>query len=90
MNQRETILKEILLERERQINLAHGGDTEAFDRTNTQNDWVAYICTYAGRAAAKVFRNIKEGHSFRVCILKVAALCLAAIEAYDKGYCKDE
>lgn len=58
-----------------------------FDKTNTKNDWVAYISAYAGRAAAKVARNEKEGQTFRENMVKVAALAQAAIEAHDAGYC---
>jgi hypothetical protein len=65
-----------------------GGDTEEFDKTNTQNDWVAYISAYAGRASAKVARNEREGCEFRANMIKVAALAVSAISAYDKGYCK--
>ena len=80
-------LTDIMDERTRQVELRHGGDTEAFDKTNSQNDWVAYICAYAGRAADKCFRNQKEGQKFRDNLVKAGALVVAAIEAYDKGYC---
>lgn len=84
---RKRILDEINQERERQVSLAHGGDTEAFDRSNTRNDWIAFINAYTGRAADKVFRNIRESQTFRGNMIKVAALALAAIESRDKGYC---
>lgn len=84
---RELIIQQILAERERQLHLAHGGDTEAFDKGNSKNDWIAYVNAYIGRAAEKVFRNEKEGHEFRANMVKAAALCVAAIEASDKGYC---
>lgn len=58
-----------------------------FDKTNTQNDWVAYIASYSGRASAKVIRNQTEGQTFRANMVKTAALALAAVEAHDKGYC---
>lgn len=77
----EDIIDAILKERERQIELAHGGDTDEFDAGNSHNDWIAYIVAYAGRAAEKVFRNEREGQTFRENIIKVAALCLAALEA---------
>lgn len=57
-----------------------------FDKTNTQNDWVAYISAYAGRAADRVLRNQREGQGFRENMVKVAALAIAAIEANDAGY----
>jgi len=81
------ILGEIVKERAHQIQCEHGGDTNAFDETNSQNDWVAYICAYAGRAANKVARNGREGCKFRENMIKVAALAAAAVEAYDKQWC---
>lgn len=75
-------------ERFRQLSLAHGGDTNEFDKQNTQNDWVAYITAYAGRAAENVARNYGE-KGFRRNMIKVAALAVAAISAYDKGWCAD-
>ena len=77
---------DVLAERERQIKLAHGGNTEEFDKTNSCNDWVAYINAYLGRAANRVSKNQREGQDFRTNMVKVAALALAAIEAHDKGY----
>ena len=81
------VIEDILKERDRQISLAHGGDTEKFDKGNTKNDWIAYVNAYIGRAAEKVFRNEKEGQTFRENMVKAAALCVAAIEAHDKDYC---
>ncbi len=80
-------ISDIVDERSRQVKLAHGGDTEAFDKANSRNDWIAYINAYTGRAANKCFRNEKEKQSFRDNMVKAAALCVAAIEAHDKGYC---
>lgn len=84
---RERAADLIMIERERQISLAHGGDTEEFDRGNSQNDWIAYVNAYTGRAAQKVFRNEREGQTFVENMTKAAALCLAAVEAHLKGYC---
>lgn len=81
------ILQQVKVERERQKSLEFAEDTESFDRTNSMNDWVAYLVAYAGRAAEKVFRNKREGQDFRSNMVKTAALAVAAIEAYDKGYC---
>ena len=82
----ENILKEIALERRRQIDLAHGGDTDKFDSSNSKNDWIWYIAAYAGRATDKCFRNERENCDFRENMIKVAALAVAAIEAHDKGF----
>lgn len=79
----QQILKEIKRERERQRQLALGGNTDLFDKDNTQNDWVAYICAFAGRAAEKVERNEREGCDYRENMIKVGALVVAAVESYD-------
>jgi hypothetical protein len=80
------VLEEIQDERDRQNQLAHGGNTDEFDKSNSKNDWIAYINAYIGRAADKVFRNEKENQEFRINMIKAGALCVAAIEANDKGY----
>lgn len=81
------VLDEVYAERRRQQELAHGGDTEEFDKGNSRNDWIAYINAYTGRAAEKVFRNQRENQTFRENMIKAAALAVAAIEAHDKGFC---
>ena len=78
---------DVMKERDRQVKLAHGGDTNAFDKTNTRNDWVAYITAYTGRATNKCLRNERENCGFRENMVKVAALAVAAIEACDKCWC---
>ena len=85
----QAIIEEIRGERQRQKDLAFGGDTENFDTTNSQGDWVSYICAYAGRAPVRVYRNKREGQDFRECMVKVAALAVASIEAYDAGYAQE-
>ena len=82
------ITERILAERQRQIDVAHGGDTNEFDKGNTCNDWVAYIATYNGRATRKGFSNGQEKGGFVDNMIKVAALAIAAIEAHEKGWCK--
>lgn len=81
------VLDQVREEREHQIACAHGGDTNDFDKSNTRNDWVAYIAAYSGRAAQKVDRNERERCDFRENMMKVAALAVAAIEAHDGGFC---
>lgn len=49
----------------------------AFDDTNTTEQWVFYIVGYLGN----LYRNRQP---FRVVMLKVAALAVASIEAYDR------
>ena len=62
-----------------------------FDRSNSRNDWIAYITSYAGDAAAKVRKKELQGADddvrFTANMLKIAALAVAAIEAHEKGYC---
>lgn len=81
----EAILQEIREEHNRAQKLI----PEGFDDSNTQGDWVSYICAYAGRAAQKVYRNKREGHAFRACMVKVAALAVSAIQAHDAGHAQD-
>lgn len=57
-----------------------------FDKKNTLNDWVSYICQYIGRAAKvtiakEVTKRCKEEQ--RINLVKVAALAISAIEAFD-------
>lgn len=75
-------VQDILTERAKQVD-----QFEDFDKSNSKNDWIAYLNAYSGRAAAKVHRNAREGYDFRSNMVKTAALALAAVEAYDKGYC---
>ena len=83
---RQKVVDDILAERERQVALAHGGNTEAFDKSNSKNDWISYVAAYTGRAAEKVLRNEREGQHFRENMVKAAAIILASLEAHDKGY----
>jgi len=76
------IFEEIKRERGRQTQLALGGNTANPDENKTQNDWIASICAYVGRAAQKVVCNKSE--SFRKNMIKVAALAVAAIETQDR------
>jgi hypothetical protein len=83
----ERAVNDAIEERNRQHIKNIGGNTDLFDRGNSKNDWVSYICAYAGRASDKVHRNEREGCNFRENMVKVAALALAAIESHDKGWC---
>ena len=78
MVRRDAIVAEIMAERQRQI-CDHGYHVYA-DSGNDRNDWVAYICAYVGRAAA-CKKNKDEDYRKRM--VKVAALAVAAIEAFD-------
>lgn len=82
-----TAIDDVIVERARQRAASIGGDTDRFDTTNTRNDWVALVNAYTGRAADKSIRNQSECQDFRQNMVKAAALCVAAIEAHDKGDC---
>ena len=51
------------------------------DNQNTPNDWIAYITAWAGKAYS--FPSNPE--NFRKNMVKVAAIAVAAIEAYDRN-----
>jgi len=72
-----SVLEEIRAEREYQ-------DSQwgiEFDDKNTLNDWLAYITMYAGQAARMDTPPIDQ----RKNMLKVAALAVAALEAFDRN-----
>ena len=70
------VFEDVAEERKRQVEIAHGGDTEEFDKGNSANDWIAYINSYTGRAARKVARNDREGQGFRENMVKVFSILL--------------
>ena len=80
MSERNVILQEISNERERQL-LLWGNIA---DNKNTRNDWAAYICRYASDGAYNGKNNQFNEMHFRECLIKVAAICVAAIEAIDR------
>lgn len=83
---REQILNEINLERQRQNGL--WGDD--FDDKNTPNDWVAYITNYVSVGAYDGHEEHYTLGNFRRCLVKAATICVAAIEAIDRnGKCAD-
>jgi hypothetical protein len=61
------------------------------DKYNDCGMWVSYIANYASRWAMPYTFNTKK-YNFRTCMVKTAALCLAAIEWYDnlEGVSDDE
>ena len=80
----------ILRERERQIDLWDN----TFDDTHTQNDWVAFITSYAGNGMWKMpgdfcdeqYPNID---AFKDAMVKVGALAVAALSAVARYEEKD-
>jgi len=69
---RQDIFNNISEERNRQ-DAKWGSD---FDNLNTPNDWIAYITQYAGKAVTIPW----DAETFRSSILKVATICVAALE----------
>ena len=53
---------------------------DEIDKKNTPNDWLAYIASYIGRSLTFPWNP----QHFRAGLIKVAALCVAAIEQCDK------
>ena len=72
----DDILNDIKTEREYQQD--KWGDE--FDSKNTANDWASYIIIYVGQAITMPWNK----KTFRTQLLKVATLCVAAIEWCDK------
>jgi hypothetical protein len=68
---------EVVSERERQ--LQKWGDE--FDAKNSPNDWTAYIAAYVGKTVTMPFSH----DAFRTALIKIAALCFAALEWSDRG-----
>jgi hypothetical protein len=73
---REAIYREVSLEREKQDRQWGGPE---HDRVHTSNDWVAYLTKHVGRAVFWPWTPEK----FRVQMITVAALAVAAIEWID-------
>lgn len=55
----------------------------AFDDANTLNDWTTYIVGYAYRGAAMENKDNKQAQ--RAALVKVAAIAVAALEAFDRN-----
>lgn len=72
----EKIVADILAERTYQ----QGRWGDEFDSKNTPNDWVAYIAKYLGQAVTMPWNP----ETFRKQLVKVATLCVAAIEWCDR------
>jgi len=81
MEKRQSIYEEIELERQFQDGKWGG---PKWDDTKGVRDWVTYIVVYLGRA---VNRDSEWGRNLslsRIAIVKVAALCVAALESFDR------
>ena len=76
----DNIVEEIKTE----VNRALGSLPEGYEDKNTDNDYIAYINAYTGRAARGVLRNERDEQDFRSNMIKAAGLCISAIVAHDK------
>lgn len=72
------MIDDVLSERNRQD--AKWGGIE-HDITHSPNDWAAYVVRHLGRAT--IGAEIQDGREYRKRLVEVAALAVAAIEAYD-------
>lgn len=76
---RRGVIDEILSERAYQIQR-----WDAHDRDKDPKDWMSLVVVYAGKAAQEL--PLYQGPNFskkrfRKCLVKLAAVCMAAIEA---------
>jgi len=75
----DEIFEEIKEEREYQRTI--GWNTSSDDK-NTTLEWAGFICNYATRSICGATAHLAD---FRTSMVKVAALAIAAIEAYDRN-----
>jgi hypothetical protein len=68
----------------------HDAQSNALDLQLSENDWIAFITAYAGRAARGVRRNERENQTYRANLVKVGGLVLSALAAYDVKNSKPE
>lgn len=78
MTNQEKIVEEVLAEREYQDN-KWGGPNH--DDLHQSHDWVAFIIKHMGKSITWPW----DGSKFRLQMIKVAALAIAAVEWYDRG-----
>ncbi len=64
-----------------------GGPTH--DDTKGVRDWVTYIVVYLGRAVDRNSRREGNLSISRIALVKVAALCVAALESFDRKIARD-
>ena len=83
-----TVYDEIASERAYQEGL---WGNEADDKLNTPWMWTAYITGYASKWMVGTFLPLKRPvtDSFRKCMIKVAALAVAAVQSIDRQRAED-
>lgn len=75
----QTVLQEVAAERDYQNNKWG----TSFDDKNTAYNWFGYIAAYGSRNLTGTPED-KFNEAFRTDMLKVAALAVAAVEAFDR------
>ncbi len=78
---RMEIYEEVEMERCRQDKVWGG---PAHDDRHGVRDWIAYIVNYLGQAVNRDAEWGRDLDRVRVCLIRVAALCVAAIESADR------
>jgi hypothetical protein len=80
------------IQEERNAQIARWGND--FDDTHTQNDWVAFITSYAGKAMRKMpgeeGQQYPDPDGFCSAMVKVGALAFAALEAVQRHQAQKE
>ncbi len=76
----EKIIEDIIDE----LNRQEVCEYDSSDFLNQTNDWVSYIIAYLGRAA-DCFRNKNDCEDYRKRLIQVAALCVRAVDSYDRS-----
>ena len=83
------IIEDLQNERVYQVTRGREGKIEGesgwsyeFDDSNTVSDWTRYIVNYLGKAGGT---TKVEPENYRKNMIKVAALAIAAVEAFDRN-----
>lgn len=54
------------------------------DDAHSVRDWISFIVVYLGRAVGRQSRRGRKLSFSRIALVKVAALCVAALESFDR------
>jgi hypothetical protein len=82
MSTQDQVIVDILAARE----AANKNGNGANDLEWTENDWIAFVNAYLGRASQGVYRNEKEKQSYRDNLVKAGGLIVSALVAYDRKF----
>lgn len=81
-----SVLGEIARERVYQDEVWGGPE---HDDTHTVRDWVTFIVAYLGKAVNRDSEWARNLSISRIALVKVAALCVAALESFDRKIARD-